>query len=522
MSEGGIMRVGIVASEVAPFSKTGGLADVTGSLPRALARLGVEVALFSPLYRAVMETGRQIALTDIEIPVKVGERIVNARLGRKKLGGVQFYFIDNREFFDRDQLYGTMEGDYPDNCERFVFFNQAVLEAMVRLDFRPDIIHCHDWQAALMPLYLKEYYPRSPVLGQARTVFTIHNLGYQGRFPGALYPLLGLPWEYFTPSGLEFYGQINFLKAGLSFGRVLTTVSPTYAREIQTSDLGFGLDGVLKTRSRDLYGVLNGIDESVWNPASDKQLSLKYSAANARGRKTEIKRALLTDLGLSGDERPLLALIARLSEQKGLELLVSSAAEIVKLGANLVVLGTGEEHYHELLTRLKQELAGNFALRLKFDEALAHRIYAGADVMLIPSRYEPCGLSQMIAMRYGTVPLAYCTGGLADTILDIDDNPESGNGFLFTEYTPAAFLAKVRRALAACDDARLWDDLIQRGMKTDHSWGASAARYVELYESAVGKTNPQITQIESSRSRNVPGGEIESATSALSADGSKT
>lgn len=478
------MRIAVVTPEVVPFSKTGGLADVAGSLPRVFAEQGHQVAVFSPCYRAVMESGKYISFTHVEFPVKIGERIAVARLFRKRRAGVDYYFIENREFFDRDQLYGTPAGDYPDNLERFIFFCRAALEAMIQLELVPEIIHCHDWQAGLVPLYLRELYARSPALSQARTAFTIHNLGYQGKFPGKLYPWLGLPWEYFTAQGLEFYGQISLLKAGLVHSDLLTTVSPTYAQEIQTPKFGFGLDGVLRARAAGLHGIVNGIDGTVWNPATDKALAQGYDARDRSG-KAEAKQALMRELKLAGPDRPLLGMIARLSAQKGLELLMAVADRIVALGANLAVLGTGEEKYHKGLAGLQAKLPGQVSSILKFDEPLAHRIYAGADLFLVPSQYEPCGLSQMIALRYGTVPIGFRTGGLADTIVDPRDDAGRANGFLFNEYTPAAFLERIGEALKVWTDREIWDKLVTSGMEQDYSWRSSARQYLELFRQAL-------------------------------------
>ncbi|MEO0107706.1 MAG: glycogen synthase GlgA [candidate division WOR-3 bacterium] len=495
------MRIAMIVPEVAPFSKTGGLADVAGSLPKALVSMGAQVVVISPCYRAVTESGRYVAFTEIEVPIKVGERVAMARFFRKKLSGVEFYFVGNREFFDRDFLYGDSSGDYRDNCERFVFFCRAALEGLLQIDFAPDIVHCHDWQSGLVPIYLRELYCRCAGLDKARTVFTVHNLGYQGRFPAGCFPILGLPWEYFTPEGLEFYGQVNFLKAGLRYSDLLTTVSPTYACEIQTPELGFGLDGVLRARRDSLVGILNGLDTDVWDPRSDRELDCNYGPAEVEAAKGVNKRKLAGDLGLGEPDRPLLSLIARLSAQKGLELLSAVADSLIQAGANVAVLGMGDEHYHSLLREVRDRHPGRFALVLRFDEKLAHRLYAASDVFLIPSQYEPCGLGQMISFRYGTVPIAYRTGGLADTIVDVDQDPERGNGFLFGEYTPDALRDRVLRALQLHKDKEAWSKLMQHGMAFDCSWRTSAARYLEVFLRAASQTELSQAGMVSSSTR---------------------
>jgi len=470
------MRIALIASEVAPFSKTGGLGDVTGSLPEAFARSGHEVTVFSPAYCGI-RAGRALA----RLPVKVGEQVEAAQVFRKKQDGVSFYFIGNRPFFDRDSLYGTAQGDYPDNLERFLFFCRAVLQALTQFGLEPDIIHCHDWQTGLIPAYLREVYARS-ALGRARTVFTIHNLGYQGRFPGRLFPLLGLPQEYFSMQGLEFYGDLNFLKAGLVYSDRLTTVSPSYAREIRTSEFGFGLEGVLEFRAKDLTGIVNGIDTGTWDPLTDQALAPDNFDSRTIDKRANVKTRVCRELKFSDPDLPLLAFIGRLSHQKGVELLVALGRQAAKLGVNLAVLGTGEEKYHQLLQKLAAMSPGRIALALKFDEALARRLYGGSDIFLMPSRYEPCGLGQLISFRYGSVPLAHRTGGLADTITDWDTDSRHGNGFLFEDYTAEAFLSRIAEALEAYGDKSAWNRVAANGLKLDFSWTSSAAKYLGLFQ----------------------------------------
>jgi starch synthase len=470
------MKIVLVASEVAPFSKTGGLGDVAGSLPEAFARGGHEVSVFSPAYRGI-KPGRALA----SLPVKVGERVETAQVFRKSRAGVTLYFIGNQPFFDRDFLYGAPEGDYPDNLERFVFFDRAVLEALTQLGAQPDIIHCHDWQTGLIPAYLREAYARSS-LARARTVFTIHNLGYQGRFPGRLFTLLGLPQEYFTMTGLEFYGDVNLLKAGLAYSDRLTTVSPNYAREIRTPDFGFGLEGVLDFRAKDLTGIVNGIDTGIWDPLTDPALAPGNFDAATIAKRANVKTRLCRELRFADPCLPLLSFIGRLSQQKGVELLVALGQQAARLGVNLAVLGLGEEKYHRLLDKLARQFPGRIALTLKFDDVLARRLYAGSDIFLMPSRYEPCGLGQLIAFRYGAVPLAYRTGGLADTIIDCDRDPQHGDGFLFEDYTAGALLSRIAEALEAYRDKTGWSRIVDNGLKLDFSWTSSAAKYLALFQ----------------------------------------
>jgi starch synthase len=470
------VRIALVASEVAPFSKTGGLADVTGSLPEALAQAGHELMVFSPAYRGV-KTDKALA----EFPVKVGDRTETAQVFLQHSGAVDYYFIGNRPFFDRESLYGTPKGDYLDNLERFAFFDRAALQAMAQLGRDPAIVHCHDWQTGLIPAYLRESFGHGP-LAKARTVFTIHNLGYQGRFPGKSFPLAGLPKRYFSIEGMEFYGDVNLLKAGLVFADKLTTVSPNYAREIRTPEFGFGLEGVLNARGQDLTGIVNGIDVESWNPRTDLTLAPDNYGPTTVARKQRIRKRLAAELALTDADRPLLAFIGRLSEQKGIDLLCAVGERVSELGANLAVLGTGEERYHRLLKQLAERLPDRMALALRFDDRLARCLYAGADVFLMPSRYEPCGLGQLIALRYGTVPVAFRTGGLADTVVDFEADPRYGNGFLFEDYTAAAFSGRIAKALQAHVDTEQWNRVILNGMSGDYSWSGSAAKYLALYQ----------------------------------------
>lgn len=475
------LRVVFVSSEVFPFSKTGGLADVCGTLPRALAALGVKVRIFTPYYRVVREAKFEVAPAGPPVPVPFGGEPRPARWLETVLPGtsVRVFLLDDPEFFDRDGLYGTPHGDHPDNARRFSFFCRATLEFLRARPEPPGVLHAHDWQAALtialLRTTLRDRFPRT------RTVFTIHNLGYQGLFDAREWGYLGLDWEHFHWRALEYYGRINFLKAGAVFAERITTVSPTYAREIQTEEMGAGLHGLFQHRAADIVGILNGIDTQTWNPRNDPYLEAPFDVENLSG-KARCKESLQRKLGLSPDPHvPVLGLVTRLAEQKGVDLFLDVAEQIVGEGAQLAVLGAGSAPLEERTRRLAAGLPGRVAVKIGFDERLAHEIEAGADMFLMPSRYEPCGLNQMISMRYGTIPIVRATGGLADTVVDASE-AERGTGFVFTEPSAPAFLACVRRALAAWKHPRGWRDLQRRAMQQDFSWDRSAREYLALYQ----------------------------------------
>jgi starch synthase len=473
------IRVAMISPEIAPFARTGGLGEVVGALARTLHELGVELALVLPAYRSALAAG---SLEEGEIGLEVslgGERQSASALRARLDGAIPVYLIRADRYFDRDQLYGTAEGDYPDNAERFVFFCRAALELLQRDP--PQLLHCHDWQSALACAFLKAEPERYPALAGAKTVLTVHNLGYQGLFDAAAWPLLELDRSFFSMRFFEFYGRINFLKAGLVFADHITTVSPTYAAEIQTPEHGCGLDGVLRERSASLTGILNGIDERAWNPATDPHLPANYDARRLAGKKT-CKAALQNELGLEPDPAvALFGLVARLVAQKGFDLLDEAFDELLEKPLQLVLLGAGDRRYE---TRFRERVArypGRAAFRVGFDDPLAHRIEAGADLFLMPSRYEPCGLNQMFSMKYGTIPLAHATGGLKDTVEECDAAARRGNGFLFAPYTPEAFLSCVERALGVFRRRRDWTALMRRAMAADHSWKRRARAYEDLY-----------------------------------------
>jgi starch synthase len=400
---------------------------------------------------------------------------------------VPVYFLQQDAYYDRPYLYTTPEGDYEDNCERFVFFNRAALAALPALDLNPQVIHVHDWQTGLVPAYLETLYRDDGRYAEIATVFTIHNLAYQGLFWHWDLPMTGLGWDLFTPAGVEFYGKVSFLKAALVFADLLTTVSPTYAAEIQTEALGDGLDGVLRERSQDLTGILNGIDAEGWNPATDAEIGKRFTGEDPDG-KVACRAALREELGLAPDGAgPLVAVVSRLVDQKGPDLVLAAAPTILASGGQLVVLGSGEERYERLFRELAGGHPGAVSVTLGFNAGLARRIYAGADLFLMPSRYEPCGLGQLIALRYGTIPIVRRTGGLADTIQEWDPAARTGTGFLFDPPTPEGCREAVARALGAHRDPSARRRLVANAMAQDFSWEASAQKYLACYRRALKK-----------------------------------
>ena len=477
------MKILVAASEAVPYAKTGGLADVAGTLSQKYRNIGEESYVILPLYRNIKKGKITLRDTGLTIKVPVGERQVEGRVFNDRSLA---YFIQCDEFFDRDELYGTPWGDYLDNASRFTFFSRGVLETCRELNLIPDVIHCNDWQTSLVTIYLKTIYLSDRYFKKTATILTIHNLGYQGLFPASELPLTGLGWDLFHTEGIEFYGKINFLKAGLISADVLTTVSYTYAKEILMREFGYGLEGVLQKRGKDLYGVLNGIDYTEWDPSRDKFLPKRFDMKNREGKR-ECKKQLVKEASLDRVERPLIGIVSRLSDQKGLDLVLQSVGEFLSLGVSLVVLGKGDEVYQNSLSDIAQRYKGRVFVKIGFDESLAHQIYAGSDFFLTPSRYEPCGLGQLISMRYGSIPIGRRTGGLADTIKDFDPLTSKGTGFLFSDYTPSAMQDAVKRALCVYTDEDKMKKVITSAMKMDFSWERSAERYIELYKIAMEK-----------------------------------
>src|SRR2546428_11182060 len=485
------MRVVMLSPEVYPYAKTGGLADVLAALPRAVAAAGVEVTVCMPGSRPALRAAGALA-PGTRLHAPIGSRMEPAEMVCAPGASAPTVLVRADQYFDRDGLYGEGGRDWPDNAERFAFFCRAALEWLRAEGEPPDVLHVHEWQSALAPAFLRGTAELYPELARVRTVLTLHNLAYQGRFPADQWPLLNLDARYFVPEFLEFHGEINFLKAGIVFAHALTTVSPRYAAEIQTPELGEGLDGVLRARHAALSGILNGIDDAVWDPATDPNPPARYGAGDRAG-KARCKRALQAELGLAvRDDAPLLGVVSRLAEQKGFDLLaVALPRALEPADAQLAVLGSGEERYERWLRELGARFPGRVGARVGFDEGLAHRIEAGADVFLMPSRFEPCGLNQLYSLRYGTVPIVHATGGLDDSVVEFDPATGAGTGFKFSPYTPDAFLAALARALRTRRDPALWAHLIANGMAQDFSWSRAAAEYRALYETLVGGRTAQ-------------------------------
>lgn len=480
------MRVVMASSEAAPLAKTGGLADVAGALPVALRSLGVDASLVVPAYPGAIERAAARS-TGGRVDVRLSGRRVDAEVWEGALGdGTPVYLLHHPEYFERETLYGPGESAYGDNAERFAFFSRAVLALLDQIG-PPDVLHCHDWQTALAPAFLRADRDRYPRLDHVRTVLTIHNLAYQGLFWAADWHLLELDWRYFTPQFLEFQGSINYLKAGLVFADALTTVSRTYAEEICQPELGHGLDGVLRERRAALRGIVNGADYREWSPDTDAHIARRYSADDASGKRP-CKAALQADVGLPVEpSTPLYGIISRLTGQKGIDLVLEAAGALSSRGAQFVVLGTGEAALERALADLAQAEPRRWAARIGFDEGLAHRIQAGADMLLMPSRYEPCGLNQIYGLRYGTIPVVRATGGLRDTVEEFDPSRRSGTGFTFGPYDAGSLLAAIDKSLACHRDAEAWNTLLANAMRADFSWGRSAAEYRALYAELTGR-----------------------------------
>jgi len=482
-----LMKIVFASSECVPLAKTGGLADVVGALGPELVKLGHEVTVYLPLYarvRAKIKGELKYAVRSITIPFRYYNRFVGIVDGGKRLG-VQHYFVDCPEMFDRQELYGTKAGDYPDNAERFGLFCRAVLEASKQLGV-PQVFHVHDWQAALIPVYLRTVYAADPVLGNAPVVLSIHNAAHQGKFPPQTTEQLLFPWEIFTMDRVEQFNDFNFLKGGLVYSDLLTTVSRKYAEEIQTPEFGEQLDGVFRERAKDLRGILNGVDYAHWNPAEDANLVARYSAADLTG-----KRACRVDLlrafgfGKVAESTPVIGIVSRFATQKGFDLVEQIAAKLSERNVAVVALGTGEPLFEDFFRNWAVRSPGNVAVQIRYDEALAHKIEAGADIFLMPSKYEPCGLNQIYSLKYGTVPVVRATGGLDDTVEEWSPNARTGTGFKFDGYEAAGLLAAMDRALTAFQDKSGWRRLMLNGMAKDYGWAQPARAYVAVYEEAV-------------------------------------
>lgn len=479
------LNILLAAAEVTPFAKTGGLADVAGSLPKALFQMGHDVRIVMPKYK-------QITVGDylLDYPVEINHHLETGIVRETKLKGKDYeipvYLIDNYKYFHRDGIYCL-----GDDAERYNFFCKAVLGMLPRIDFRPDVIHCNDWQCGLIPLSLATKNDEDPFYRQIATVFTIHNLQYQGTFPKQILRVVGLGDEFFTPDRLEFYGEVNFMKAGIIYADIINTVSEKYALEIQTPDFGERLDGLLRQRAHDLYGIVNGLDYEEYNPATDPRIYTNYSI-DTIDLKYKNKTGLQKEMGLTPGNAPLIGIITRLVDQKGLDLISAVFDQIMSLGVQFVLLGSGEDYYQKLFLELKLRYPQQASINLGFNVELAQKIYAGADMFLMPSRFEPCGLGQLIALRYGTIPIVRAVGGLADTIQDYNEDQAKGNGFSFKPYKETVLLETIKRAQHLYEQPDKWRRLMVTAMKSDYSWGKSAQEYVQLYEKAISKNEKEM------------------------------
>jgi len=486
------LNILFVSSEVEPFIKTGGLADVSGTLPQVIKDLGHEIRIIMPRYGSISERKFKlhdvIRLKDIEVPIGKDKKIanVNSSFIANVKSKVQVYFLANKDYYDRPGIYINPDSkkDYVDNDLRFIFFCRGVLETLKRLGWQPDIIHCNDWQTGLIPAYIRTIYAHDPFFKNIRSVFTIHNLAYQGAFPESSFEKTGLPATEFNKEGVEFYGKLNFMKAGLIYSDVITTVSEKYAEEICSSEeFGCGLEGVLQKRKSHLHGITNGIDYSIWNPETDEHIVKRYDIRTLEG-KADNKKELLAKFGLTYKENvPLIGIISRLVDQKGLDLIKEIADDFMKLDIQFVMLAAGEKKYQDYFEALHKKNSSKMGVYIGYNDDLAHLIEAGCDMYLMPSRYEPCGLNQLYSLKYGTVPIVRATGGLDDTIQDVDEG--NGTGFKFKKYDSKELLKTIHRAMKAYHDPAGWKKIMRAGMAQDFSWESSARKYANLYRNLV-------------------------------------
>ena len=483
------MKILLASSEVHPYSKTGGLADMVGALGKTLARAGHKVGLVTPLYAGLHERFPHLNRLDIALELPLGPHLVQGAIWTLDTpAGFTIYFVDASVFYERPGLYQNQGMDYPDNAERFIFFSKAIGHLASHLSWKPEIVHLHDWQTAFAALFLRL---QSEAAGQGRVprvCMTVHNLAYQGVFPSGQYPLTNLPWDFFNPDGVEFYGQMNCLKAGIAFADVITTVSPRYSREITTPEFGCGLDGLLRHRQDALFGILNGVDYEEWNTLNDSYIAQPYSKADPAGKSVN-KTGLQAELGLPVDSTiPLFGSIGRLVEQKGVDIILAALRGMIQSGLQFVLLGTGTPACEQAFQELGREFPSQVAVRIGFNEAMSHRIEAGADFFLMPSRFEPCGLNQMYSLRYGTIPIVRATGGLDDTVIDVRENADCANGIKFNDYSAAALSKAIRKAIVLFNEPELFQRFRTNAMSADFSWDRTAAEYLKLYKRAVQAT----------------------------------
>jgi len=486
------MNILIATSEVVPYAKTGGLGDVCGALPQAFAKMGHNTKVFLPKYKSTDAHAHLMKKIDVSLQIAINGSTYELScfsIKDKKLP-LEYIFIANDNLFNRPELYmdKATGKDYKDNDDRFIFFNQAVLQVSKLISFKPDIAHVHDWQAALIPAYLKLNYQHDPFYTNCKSLLTIHNLAFHGMFPNKSFTKLGISTKLFYPtSPFEFYGKVNFLKAAIAYSDKITTVSKTYAKEIQTVEFGCGLEGVLKERSKDIVGILNGVDYKIWSPTRDSEIAFSYRPQNLSGKKAN-KIELLNVAKLPvRDKTPLIGIISRLSDQKGFDLIEEIADKLFSYNVQVILLGTGDKKYHELFKSLEKKYPDKCKAFLKFDNSLAHKIEAGADIFLMPSKYEPCGLNQIFSLKYGTIPIVRKVGGLADTVLPYNHSTGSGNGFVFEKYESSELLTSIQEALELYSHRHKWTKLMKSAMAEDFSWQKSADQYIQLFESLLSK-----------------------------------
>ncbi len=483
------LKILFATPEAVPFAKTGGLADVAGALPKSLRARGCEVKLVMPYYRMVKDSGLPHQYLGEEIEASLGGEKLRADVYLGHLNqDIPVYFIGREEFFDRESLYSTPKGDYFDNAERFIFFSKAVLNLCQRIGFSPDILHHHEWQTGLIAAYLKSTLRSDPFYSHTAAVFTVHNIAYQGLFKKEKFALTGLPAEMYNPEGIEFWERVNFMKAGIVYADAINTVSKKYSEEIQTPEYGYGLEGILRKKKANLYGILNGVDYEDWDPSHDTHLATRYDLKDISGKK-ECKKDLLKEFRLppSLENVPLLGMISRLADQKGFDLLAEILEPLFALDIGFILLGTGEQKYHDLFAQVAQKYPQKAGVRSAYEDRLAHKIEAGADFFLMPSKYEPCGLNQIYSLKYGTIPVVRATGGLDDTILHYDPATRKGNGFKFSRYDSKEFLNTLKGAIRFYSQPEHWRQLLQNAMSADFSWDKSADAYLQVYRKALEK-----------------------------------
>ncbi len=477
------MNVIFAASEITPFARTGGLGDMVSALPKMLNKSGQNCVVFLPKYNEIDDQEFKIKSTGKRISVNMSGKIINSEIFETVFGdGIPVYLLENSDYFQRNGIYESNNKEHHDNAERFAFFSKGCLCAIKELGISPDIIHCHDWPTGLIPVYLNTEYRDDRYFDKTGTMFTIHNIVYQGVYDSHKMNTLGLPWDIFTPDGIEFHGKINLLKGGIAFADVITTVSKTYALEMQTSEFGNGLDGILRHRNNVLYGIINGVDYDIWNPENDRFIAKQFTVNDLSGKK-ECKEELLSIFNIKADwNTPLIGMVSRLDEQKGIDLLTDAIHDLMNLDVNICLLGVGKEKYHRVLMEIAEKYKEKIGIKISFNNQMAHKIEAGSDIFIMPSKYEPCGLNQLYSLKYGTIPVVRNIGGLADTIKDYDQDKKCGNGFKFDKYSGVEFIKAIKRALEVYKDKESWRKLMQNAMNEDFSWERSAKEYLELYK----------------------------------------